>query len=109
MASDIDLDTNFRFLGLTKEQANVLKESGINCNFGTHFKTKAITGIVPLDSSVIAKIGEFMEQQKISNKDTDIFISFNTEYDTRVIDIPTYVNEAVISLGSKLVVSYTVL
>lgn len=109
MESHIELETSFRFLDLSKEQADELKSSGLACEFGEHFKTKAITGIVPLESTAISQIAEFIGRKNIPVAATDIFVSFTTEYDTRIIDIPNYVNEAIAKLGSKMVLSYTVL
>jgi len=108
MDSDIDLEINFRFLALSKEQAVLLKSIIIESEFGKHFQTKEITAIVPLNVYNISLIFAFIENNNISVRDTDIFISFVTEYDTRIIDIPEFVNEAIVKLGSKLTLSYTV-
>ncbi len=51
---------------------------------------------------------KLQEENKVQKEDTDIFISFVTEYDSRIIDVPNYVNEAILKLGSKLVLSYTI-
>jgi hypothetical protein len=86
MDSDIDLEINFRFLALSEKQAASLKKNIIESEFGKHFKTKNITGLVPLSVANISLIYAFIEENKISVGDTDIFISFVTEYDTHIID-----------------------
>ena len=108
MESDINLEVSFRFLSLSKDQADALKATDLVSNFGVHFKTKKITGLIPLSSSSTIGISEFIENHKIDVSDTDIFISFLTEYDSRIIDIPNYVNEAILKIGSKMVLSYTI-
>ena len=109
MDSGIELDTSFRFLALTERQAEALQLSGMDCEFGRHHRTNAITGVVPLNGTVISKLENFVNQQSIEISSTDIFVSFTTEYDSRIIDIPCHVNEIIKKLGSRLVVSYTVL
>ncbi|MGE6451152.1 hypothetical protein ACQKC5_01975 [Shewanella baltica] len=108
MDSDIDLVVSFRFLALSEEQADELKATGLLSRFGVHFKTKKITGLIPLSSSSTVGISEFIKKHGIEVSDTDIFISFSTEYDSRIIDIPDFVNEAILKIGSKMVLSYTV-
>lgn len=108
MESDIELKISFRFLELSEKQATALRSSELVAKFGTHFKTKSITGIVPLNVVNINQISIFIDENNISKETTDIFISFVTEYDTRIIDIPSFVNQAVIKLSCKLVLSYTI-
>ena len=108
MESNINLEISFRFLGLSEEQAGVLKIKNLGAKFGVHFKTKKITGLIPLSESCIPKIREFIEDQNISIPDTDVCISFITEYDSRIVDIPNYVNKAISIIGSKMVLSYTI-
>ncbi len=108
MESDIKLDVCFRFLDLTQEKSDELKVLNLGSKFGVHFKTKKITGLVPLNESCIPKIQSFIKSNDIPISDTDIYISFITDYDSRIIDIPEYVNEAVSKIGSKMVLSYTI-
>ncbi len=108
MESNINLEVSFRFLNLSKEQADALEVTGLTSKFGVHFKTKKITGLIPLNNSCIVEISKFINKHKIQISDTDIFISFITEYDSRIMDIPEYVNEAVLKIGSKMVLSYTI-
>ena len=108
MESDIELKINFRFLELTEKQAAALKISKLGAKFGTHFKSQKPTGVVPLNKNNIDLISNFIKENEIPSGLTDIFISFVTEYDTRTIDIPDYVNQVVKELGSKIVVSYAI-
>ena len=108
MESEIDLNISFRFLDLSEIQAAALKHSKLAANFGTHYKTKITTAIVPLNGTNIDRISVFIKENNISKELTDIFISFVTEYDTHIIDVPVFVNQSVLKLGSKLVLSYTI-
>ncbi|UCX05129.1 hypothetical protein [Shewanella glacialimarina] len=108
MDSDIELEISFRFLDLSEKQVVILRQVIPESEFGTHFKTKSPTGIVPLSEANISLISLFMEGCSISKEKTDIFISFVSEYDKRIIDVPAYVNQAVVKLGSKLTLSYTI-
>jgi len=108
MESDIKLEVCFRFLDLTQKNSDDLKLLNLESKFGVHFKTKNITGLVSLNESCISEILSFIESNDISISDTDIYISFRTDYDSRIIDIPEYVNEAVSKIGSRMVLSYTI-
>jgi len=108
MDSDIDLKISFRFLELSEGQAFALKNDNLEATFGTHFKTKSITGSVPLREDNIDQVSSFIEENHISKDSTDIFVSFVTEYDTRIFEVPNYVNQAVVKIGSQLVVSYSI-
>ena len=109
MDSDIELKISFRISELSEKQAVALKEVIPESGFGKHHKTKKTTGIIPLRNNNIPLISSFMNSNNISKDITDIFISFVSEYDTRIIDVPDYVNQAVIKLGSKLTLSYTII
>lgn len=108
MDSNINLNVSFRFLALTENQAAALKNTNLAPTFGTHFKTKSITGSVPLSEDNIDQIFSFIKENNISKEFTDIFVSFVTEHDSRIIEVPDYVNHAVVKIGSKQVVSYTI-
>jgi len=109
MNSNIELKISFRFAKLSEHQATILKNTFSELKLGKHFKTKNITGSIPLTEDNISLISSFMETNDIPKEITDIFISFVTEYGTRIIDVPTYVNQAVIKLGSKITLSYTII
>ena len=108
MDSDVELNISFRFLELSDNQSNLLKNALPSAGFGTHYKTKKTTGVVPLIEENINLISRFMASNDISVDNTDIFISFTSEYDTRIIDVPEYVNQAVKTIGSRLTLSYTI-
>jgi len=108
MESDLNLNISFRFFELTEFQAASLKKEFSGARLGTHHKSKKTTGNVPLNSKNISLIVNFMNTHNLSLEITDIFISFVSEYDTHIIDIPEYVNEAVRTIGSKLSLSYTI-
>lgn len=109
MDADIELNISFRFLALSDAQAEKLRASELEVTFGKHHKTSKNVGCVVLASGVIAHLSNFIVDNSVTEDEYDIFISFCTEYDTRIIDIPAYVNEAVKRLGSKLVLSYTII
>jgi hypothetical protein len=108
MDSDIELNISFRFSELSDNQADALKDVIPEAGFGTHYKTKKTTGSVPLSEPIIPLLSMFIEKHDIEKDNTDIFISFVSEYDTRIIDVPNYVNLAVVKLGSKITLSYTI-
>lgn len=103
----IDLCCSLRFLALSNEQAERLSQLSLGASFGKHFKTKSITSSVELSESAIPVLQEFIVINGIDATTTDIFISVLTEYDTRIIDVPNYVNKAVIAIGSNIVFSFT--
>ena len=108
MDSDIELNISFRFSELSENQVVALKVTIPEAGFGTHHKTKRTTGSVPLNEPNIPLLSTFIEKHGIEKDITDIFISFVSEYDTHIIDVPNYVNHAVVKLGSKLTLSYTI-
>ncbi len=108
MNSNIELNISFRFSALSEDQAEALNKSELESKFGVHFKTKRVTASVPLNEDNVSLISDFMDENNISKENTDIFISFVTEYDTRIIDVPGFVNQAVKKLGSEMVLSYTI-
>lgn len=108
MDSDVALQISYRFLSLTDAQALGLKKEFSRCQFGKHFSTGEITASLELEHTDIGKLAAFVRENAVEPGATDIFISFVTEYDSRIIDIPPYVNKAIRETGSKLVVSYTV-
>ena len=108
MDSEIQLNISFRFSELSENQVDALKAVIPEAGFGTHYKTKRTTGSVPLSEPNIPLLSTFIEKHGIENDMTDIFISFVSEYDTRIIDVPNCVNHAVVQLGSKLTLSYTI-
>ncbi|WP_440904813.1 hypothetical protein ACMZOO_00875 [Catenovulum sp. SX2] len=109
MDSDIKLDVCFRFLELSQQQAIELEAVFHNVKFGRHFKSKQIVGLVALDGQLVDAIGNFMQSHDIEPLSTDIFVSFITEYDSRIIELPDFVAKASIALGVKINLSYTVL
>ncbi len=109
MDSDIDLDISFRFLGLTENQASELKNEFENAELSRHFKTNKIVGTIPLSGQLIEDIALFIKLHSVSPKDVDIFISFITEYDSRIIDMPDFVARAAEVLGARMTLSYTII
>ncbi len=108
MESDVQLNTRFRFLALSEDQAENLNENILEAEFGVHHKTKNTTASVSLNENNIPHILAFIENNKVLKENTDIFISFVSEYDSQIIDIPSFVNQAIVRLDSKLVLSYTI-
>ena len=108
MESDIELKITFRFLSLSDGQVEKLSEEFKESKFGKHFKTKMQVGRIPLSERNIQLISRFITANNIAHEDTDIFISFITEYDTRIMEIPNYVARAAVELKSKMTLSYTI-
>ena len=108
MNSDIELEINFRFLSLTEEQVPLLSEELSDASFRDHFKNKCKVGCINLTSDRIDLVSKFMKENSIESKNTDIFLSYITEYDSRILDIPEYVAKASVALGSKITLSYTI-
>ena len=107
MEEHTKLECCFRFLSLSKGEANSLKSFFKNVNFGRHFKTGEITAIIELSHEAIPVIQHFIETAKVSHSNRDIFISVTSIYDSQIVDIPNFVNQAAALLDTKLVVSYT--
>ena len=108
MESDIELKITFRFICLSDSQADKLSEEFEESKFGKHFKTKMPVGLIPLKEENIQLISKFIATNNIATENTDIFISFITEYDTRIVEIPQYVARAATELKSKMTLSYTI-
>ncbi len=107
MDSDVELKCHFRFLSLSDVQAEKLKSACKEVDFGRHFKTQKVTASIELSEAVIPTLVEFVKLNSVPQTETDIFISILSKYESRIVDIPEFINKAIISLGSKLVFSFT--
>ena len=108
MDSNIETNISFRFLDLTESQAGTIRKTELQASFGTHHKTNKITCLIPLNNKNAKDLISLVELHFPENEETDIFISFVTEYDTRIIDIPSFVNQIIKRIETKLTVSYTI-
>ncbi|WP_126166794.1 hypothetical protein [Shewanella khirikhana] len=107
MEEHTKLECSFRFLSLSKREADSLKSFFKCVNFGRHFKTGEITAVIELLLETIPVIQDFIETTKVSHSNRDIFISVTSSYDSQIVDIPKFVNQAAALLDTKLVFSYT--
>ncbi|PTN11438.1 hypothetical protein [Nitrosomonas aestuarii] len=107
MESDVELSCHFRFLSLSESQAEQLKSVCKEVDFCRHFKTQKVTASIELSEAVIPALVEFVKLNSVRQSETDIFISVLSEYDSRIVDIPEFINKAIIALGCKLVFSFT--
>ncbi len=98
----------FRFLSLTAEQADNLKQIISDCEIDNHFENGCKCGCISLDSiEKLDLIVQFKNEHCISNDECDIFLSIATENDTEIWDVPSIVNDAIKRIDCKLVFSFT--
>jgi hypothetical protein len=108
MGSDIKMEVSFRFLSLSHTQALELERKFRVADFGKHFKTGELTASLNLECIDLEALSSFLGETEIEVGATDIFISLVSEYDSRIVNVPSCVHEAIKTIGSKLVLSYTV-
>ncbi len=108
MDSDIELNISFRFFSLTEELSNEIKSSLEASSCRPNKKLGGFVVCVPLTPSSLEFIGSFITSNNVEVENTDIFVSFVTEYDSRVIDLPNDITKASFSIGSPVTLSYTV-
>ncbi len=108
MGSDVKMEVSFRFLSLSRKQALELERKFRFADFGKHFKTGESTASLNLEYIDLEAVCSFLGETEIEVGATDIFISLVSEHDSRIVDVPSCVHEAIRTIGSKLVLSYTV-
>jgi|GEM_PF-1897057 len=108
MDSDIELNISFRFFSLSEELTNEIKSSLKGSSCRPHKKLGGFIVCVPLTPPSLEFIGSFVTSHNVEVENTDIFVSFVTEYDSRIIDLPNIITKASFSIGSPITLSYTV-
>jgi len=106
--SNIDLHSLFRVFSLTDEQVDLLNETDLNCEWGEHFQTKMPNAIFDLEKCDIESLHRYTNTAKVNPKNMDIFLSFRTEYSTRILGVPKVVNKAIKTFDCDITISYTV-
>lgn len=108
MDADIELNISFRFLALSEDLASEAKSSFEVSSCRPNRKLDGYVVCVPLTSCSLEVITSFVTSYNVNIEDTDIFVSFATEYDSRIIDLPNIITKASFSIGSPVTLSYTV-
>ena len=108
MGNDVELKVSFRFLSLSHAQASELQTSFSAADFGKHFKSGELTAALDLGCVDLGALSKFIRANAIEVDATDIFISLVSEHDSHIVDVPPCVHAAIREIGSKLVISYTV-
>ena len=108
MDSDIKLDISFRFFSLSEELANEIKSINEASSCRPNRKLGGFVVCVPLTPSTLEFVASFVTSHNVEVENTDIFVSFATEYDARIITLPNIISKASFSIGSPVTLSYTV-
>jgi len=99
---------SFRFLRLTEAQANDLRITFPEAEFGQHYKTGEHIGTIPLHSSnVVIKIDEFRRSHKIRATDCDLFVSIFSVRGDEIWRAPKTVNYLVNIVNCPIVFSFS--
>jgi len=108
MDADIELNISFRFLALSEE---LVSEAKLSLKVSSCRPNKKLGGYVvciPLTQSSLVSITSFVTSNNIKIENTDIFISFATEYDSRILKLPSLIAKASVYIGSPVTLSHTV-
>jgi len=108
MDSEIELNISFRFFSLTEELSNEIKSSLKASSCRPNKKLGGFIVCMPLTQSSLEFIESFVTSNKVEVENTDIFVSFVTEHDSRIIGLPNIITKASFSIGSPVTLSYTV-
>ena len=108
MDAGIELNIGFRFLALSEDLVCEAKLSLKASSCRPNKKLGGYVVCVPLTQSSLVSIASFMTSHNIKIENTDIFISFATEYDSRVLKLPHIIAKASVYIGSPVTLSYTV-
>ena len=108
MDSDIELDISFRFLSLSETLANEIKPLVKASSYRPNRKLGGFVVCVPLTPTSLEFIESFVSSHDVDIESTDIFVSFTTEYDSRIIELPNIITKASFSIGSPVTLSYAV-
>lgn len=107
--SKITLKSLLRVFSLSDDQVDLLNESDLICRQGKHFETGLPNAIFDLEKCDIDLLYKFTTLANIDPSNVDIFLSFRTEYSTRILRVPKVVNKAVKKFDCEVNISYTVL
>lgn len=108
MDSDIELDISFRFLSLSETLANEIRPFLEASSYRANRKLGGFVVCVPLTPTSLEFIESFVSSHDVEIENTDIFVSFTSEYDSRIIKLPSILTKASCSIGSTVTLSYTV-
>ena len=99
---------HFRFLDLSKEEADELKSTISSAEIGTHYKSGNFVGSVELsDTNAVFQISEFRIKHRISTRNCDVFISIASDKRDETWRAPKTVNYTINVINCPLVFSYT--
>jgi len=108
MTKKIEIECSLRLLSLTKEEASEIAQSNPEVGISPHFKSGNDVAYAPLSLTTISLFQTYISKYRIGARDHDIFVSLTSDRDTGIVDVPSIVNEAILKLGSRVVLSYTV-
>ncbi len=98
----------FRFLNLSKTQADELREVIANAEIDTHYNTGNFVGSIELlDIDAVLQISEFRIKHKIAVRNCDVFVSIASDKHDETWRAPKTVNYVINIVNCPIVFSYT--
>lgn len=99
---------------LVLDSGKLLDEFKMSCSeydvrIGEYFddKSKSVLSVRLFDGIDLTDLKKFIDKNKSRIENIDIFISMRTSYETRIIDIPKFVTDAICHTDGKVCFSYT--
>jgi predicted Zn-dependent protease len=108
---NVELDCSVRFIGICQEDKDSLMEIWEERGLGVrrYYKDKSkYVAVVELDKN---RSIELVEQSihVVSTGEQDIFISFSTDSDSEIFEVPSHIVEVSSKFNLKINISYTVI